>query len=77
MDPEQERKLTKLYKDMYEGEDRDNPSITTRLTVVEGDVDHMKSSITKINSNISWGVKLLLGSLLLAIANLVFQAVKH
>lgn len=37
-----------MYKDMYEGDGPENPSITTRLTVLEGNVKTVTDGFTSL-----------------------------
>lgn len=60
------RRVSKMYVDLYEGTDKDNPSITTRLTVTENNVEQIKSNLSKL-------VWLSLGILGTAIANIVLH----
>lgn len=48
------RKVMKMYEDMYEGDGAENPSVTTRLSLLE-------DSVEKISSNLSKMVWLLVG----------------
>ena len=57
------RKVQKLYEDMYEGKDKENPPITARLFLLE-------ESVEKINSNLSRMVWLLLSILGAALGNI-------
>jgi hypothetical protein len=57
------RKVLKMYQDMYEGTDKDNPPITARLLLLE-------ESVEKINSNLSKMVWLLLSILGAAVGNI-------
>ena len=50
-------KVEKLYIDMYVGEGAKNPSITTRMTVLEQGLDRIDRNLSKM----TW---LLVGSLL-------------
>ena len=45
IDAEYLRKLNKLYWDMYEGDGRENPSVTARLAVLEEKVDKITGSL--------------------------------
>jgi len=40
--------LRKLYRDMYEGEGKENPSMTVRLALVEEVLEKMSSNLNKL-----------------------------
>lgn len=65
-DPELARRVSKMYVDMYEGQGRENPPITSRLALLEESVD-------KINSNLSRMVWLLLSILGAAVGNIALH----
>jgi len=65
-DGELARKVSKMYVDMYEGQGRENPPITSRLALLEESVD-------KINSNLSKMVWLLLSILGAAVGNIALH----
>ena len=58
------RKADKIYVDMYEGNGKDNPSITTRLSMVEDKIERMSRNLNK-------GLWLLGGTLLGLLAEIV------
>lgn len=41
------RDFRKLEQDMYKGRGKEDPSVTTRLTRLEGDVEQIKKSSTE------------------------------
>jgi len=48
-------RVTKMYTDMYEGRGQHNPSITSRLLLLEDDVEGVKSTIRRVEK-IEWGI---------------------
>lgn len=43
----QEDKVEKMYVDFYQGEGKDNPSITTRMAMVEDRTERLERNLTK------------------------------
>lgn len=76
-EPEQDRRVTKLYTDMYEGSGPRSPSITTRLSITEDDVEKLAERQDKTEKNITWIVRLIVGTFIAAVANLIMNAVHH
>ena len=64
-----ERKLDKLGVDVWEGEGKDNPSITARLAVLEDALDKLSANIGKL-------VWLVISTVLAVIADIVFHSIK-
>jgi hypothetical protein len=62
---EERRQVAKLYYDMYEGDGKENPSVTTRL-------DRVERTIASVN-RLTWS---LIGLALAEIANIVSQHLK-
>ena len=63
-DAEMRRRVNKMYTDFYEGKDVENPSLTTRVSLLEKSMEEIKTNLRKMN----W---LLLGILATAIVNIV------
>lgn len=42
-----EDKVEKMYTDMYVGDGKDNPSMTTRMAMVEDKTDRVSKALTK------------------------------
>lgn len=61
---ELKRRVTKLYEDMYEGDGKENPSMTTRMDAVE------RATLT-ISGNLTWVVRLMIGLLITGIIDVV------
>jgi hypothetical protein len=59
-----EDKVDKLYQDMYFGEGRDNPSMTTRMSIQEQKTESIERTMSKM-------VWLTAGTLLSAVGGLV------
>ncbi len=47
LNTEESAKVHKMYEDMYEGRGKDNPSMTTRMTMVEDKQERMSKNINK------------------------------
>jgi hypothetical protein len=47
LDPESIDKFNKMYVDMYLGEGKDNPSMTTRMAMVEDQMDRLEKNLNK------------------------------
>jgi hypothetical protein len=62
---EERRQLAKVYCDMYEGDGKENPPVTTRL-------DRVERTIASVN-RLTWS---LIGLALAEIANIVSQHLK-
>ena len=58
-----ERRLNKIYVDLYEGQGKDNPSMTSRLALLE-------DALEKLNSNLNRLVWLVLSVLLAGLVNI-------
>jgi hypothetical protein len=65
----QEERVDKLYMDMYIGEGKSNPPMTTRISLLE---DQME----KINRNLARITWLLVATLLAAIGDLITKGVR-
>jgi hypothetical protein len=63
-----EDKVEKLFVDMYYGEGKDNPSITTRLAMTE-------DKIERLGRNINKALWLVVGTLLTVIGEAVLRHV--
>jgi phosphatidylglycerophosphatase A len=59
-----ESKVEKLYEDFYIGQGKDNPSVITRLSILEETVESIGKNLSKI-------VWLLVAIFLTAVGNLV------
>ena len=57
--------VEKMFTDLYLGKDKDNPSITSRLLIAE-------QAIERFSKNSSKAVWLLVGTLVVGLANLIF-----
>ena len=62
-----ERKLAKLYEDMYEGHGKENPAVVTRLSVLEEIVE-------KIDRNLNKMLWLVLGTFASGLVSLILRA---
>ncbi len=69
-DAEQARQHAKMYRDMYEGDGPENPSITTRLTVLEGSVDRIVTN----SQSLKWWAMGIIGSVL---GDAILHVLKH
>ena len=65
----QEERVDKLYMDMYIGEGKSNPPMTTRISLLEDQMD-------KINRNLACITWLLVATLLAAIGDLITKGVR-
>lgn len=61
--------VIKMFRDLYFGIDKDNPSITSRLLLLEQAIERF----TRNSSKIIW---LLVTTLVVGIANLIFHGAK-
>ena len=63
---EDQRKLAKLYYDVYEGDGKDNPSMTSRMALLE-------NIVKSIQSNFSQMKYIMLAALLTMICDIVVR----
>lgn len=59
-----EDKVEKMYTDMYVGEGKDNPSMTTRMAMVEDKVDRVEDKIDRQGKNVNKALWLVVATLL-------------
>ncbi len=64
-----EKMLQKHNQDLYEGDGKHNPSITSRLFRVE-------DSLEKLVSNSQWAVRLIAGTLIVGIISMILHFAK-
>lgn len=74
---ESQRRLNKLYTDMYEGEGIQNPSVTTRLVSLEKADWNKEERVQKIEDKIDKGMWMLLASLIAGFIQILILAFKH
>lgn len=60
-------RVGKMYTDLYTGRGKSNPSITTRLALLEDDVGEVKSTLKKVE-RLAWAILLSLIATLVTIA---------
>lgn len=63
---EVKRKAEKTYYDMYEGQDQENPSVTTRLDRLE--------RVAATNGKLFWAV---LGTILAVVGDIISNHIHH
>ena len=66
----EEGRLTRLENDVYYGNGRDNPSLTTRMALME-DV------ISKLNDNLKWFVRITVASMMTAIGSIAVAVILY
>ena len=42
------RKSNKIYRDMYEGDGKENPPMTTRMAILEDKIERMSANLNKL-----------------------------
>jgi hypothetical protein len=68
-------RIDKLYEDIYTGRGKENPSVISRIEVLEEKVDKITENFDKLESlmlKVAWGV---LASIILAFGNLILKAI--
>lgn len=71
--PDAVSRISTLEKDMYFGNGPQNPSVTTRLAVLEEAMTNVEASVDKINKTMNKGLWLLLGTLATAVLNIILH----
>lgn len=63
-------------EDLWFGSSR-GPSIAARLQRVEDEQQNMSEQVGKIESTLTWGIRLLIGILITGLVDVLVQALKH
>lgn len=72
------RKVEKHDRDLYEGNGKDNPSLTTRMALNEGDIEDVKTTVNEIKSDSKATRNMVIGLILAVIGQIVVQLIsKH
>lgn len=70
-------RIKRLEVDMWYGRGRENPSITSRMAVVERDVEDMKDTLKSIVENSSKMNRLLIGTAIGVAGNIILAIVLY
>lgn len=68
------RMVDRHDQDMYRG-DGDNRGITTRMAMVENDIEKVREDYSEMSNNLTWIVRLAVGTFLSAIGSMAVALV--
>lgn len=69
------RKVEKHDRDLYEGSGKDNPSLTTRMALNEGDIEDVKTAVDEIKKDSKATRNMVIGLILAAVVQIIVRLI--